>query len=81
MSKYDARNKERRHNRNEKHFLRANQELSDMIYRASKDITISVLHDVPDTARLDYVVLFTLKKPLTPIEFQTLLRNKMSDLV
>lgn len=52
-----------------------------MINSASKEVVINVIHDVPDTKKLDYVVLFTLKEPLTPLEFQTLLYQKMRDLI
>jgi hypothetical protein len=81
MNKYDAMNKERRHIRNEKHFLRGNKELTEMLNIASKDITISIIQNIPDDKRIEYAVLFKLKTPLTPIEFQTLLSNKLKDLI
>ena len=79
--KYANRNMERRHNRDNKHFLRANKELSQMLDKSAKDIEISIIQDVPDIKKMDYVVLFKLKTPLTPIEFQTLLSNKLKDLI
>lgn len=81
MNKYDSRNKDKRFDRNKHHILRANDELIKMINSASKEVVINVIQDVPDIKKLDYVVLFKLKEPLTPLEFQTLLYQKMRDLI
>lgn len=81
MGKYDSRNMERRRNRKDKQIIRGNEELNKMLDIASKDITVNVIHDAPNTKKLDYVVLFTLKQALSPLEFQTLLYNKLRDLI
>lgn len=79
-NKYDARNMDKRVDRDKKHLLRANKELAEMIDRDSKDITINVIQDAPNSYKDEYVVIFKLKHQMTPIQFQTLLSNKLRDL-
>lgn len=81
MGRYDSINAERRHRRKEQNLLRGSKELSEMIDKSSREMEVMVVQNIPDIKKIDYVVLFKLREPLTPIEFQTLLKNKLGELI